>query len=443
LKFIRAIYFSSRFFTLLGIIVSLFVISFFLAFLLPICKALFVLLIGLLMADFLILFSSQKGVQAQRICPERLSNGDENLIKIVLRSFFRRPVFVNVIDEIPHQFQVRTMSFDLLLEPGRDTTIEYHLRPLKRGEYEFGNVNVFVTTLLGLASRRIVSFSTKTVPVFPSFIQMHKYELLAISNKLVNTGIKHIRRIGQNLEFEQIRKYVAGDDVRAINWKATARKSEFMVNNFQDERSQQVYSLIDKGRVMQMPFNGLSLLDYAINSCLVISNIAVKKSDLAGLVTFQDKVNTVLRASKVNKQISTILEVLYNQKTSFRESDFSSLYSTIRVRISQRSLLFLYTNFETLFSLQRQLPFLKKIAQRHLLVVIFFENTEMNTLIETSASTIESVYYKAVAEKFSLEKKMIVKELQKNGIQAMLTTPEKLSINTINKYLELKARNMV
>jgi uncharacterized protein (DUF58 family) len=93
--------------------------------------------------------------------------------------------------------------------------------------------------------------------------------------------------------------------------------------------------------------------------------------------------------------------------------------------------------------LQRQLPFLKKIAQRHLLVVIFFENTEMKILIETSASTIESVYYKAVAEKFSLEKKMIVKELQKNGIQAMLTTPEKLSINTINKYLELKARNMI
>jgi uncharacterized protein (DUF58 family) len=216
-----------------------------------------------------------------------------------------------------------------------------------------------------------------------------------------------------------------------------------MVNNFQDERSQQVYSLVDKGRVMQMPFNGLSLLDYAINSSLVISNIAIKKNDRAGLITFQDKVNTVLPASKVNKQITTLLEVLYNQKTSFRESDFSSLYSAIRLRISQRSLLFLYTNFETLFSLQRQLPYLKKIAQRHLLVVVFFENTEMKILIENNASTIESVYYKAVAEKFSLEKKLIVKELQKNGIQALLTPPEKLTINSINKYLELKARNMI
>ena len=335
------------------------------------------------------------------------------------------------------------MSFDLLLKARENTVIQYNLRPVKRGEYEFGNVNIFVSTVIGLLSRRVVSSASSTVPVFPSFIQMHTYELLAISNKLVDMGIKRIRRIGQNSEFEQIKKYVAGDDIRTINWKATARKSEFMVNNFQDERSQQIYSLIDKGRVMQMPFNGLSLLDYAINASLVISNIAIKKSDRAGLITFQDKVNAVLPASKVNKQISTVLEVLYNQRTSFRESDFSSLYSTIRIRISQRSLLFLYTNFETLFSLQRQLPFLKKMAQRHLLVVVFFENTEMKSLIETNASNLQAVYYKAVAVKFSLEKKMIVRELQKNGIQALLTPPDKLTINAVNKYLELKARNMI
>jgi uncharacterized protein (DUF58 family) len=443
LKFINALYFSSRFFSIVGLLVSLFVTSFFITLLLPVSKGLLFLFIGAFTVDLLILFSAPKGVEGKRICGERLSNGDQNSITISLKSFFKFPVSINVIDEIPHQFQVRTMSFDLLLKARENTVIQYNLRPVKRGEYEFGNVNIFVSTVIGLLSRRVVSSASSTVPVFPSFIQMHTYELLAISNKLVDTGIKRIRRIGQNSEFEQIKKYVAGDDIRTINWKATARKSEFMVNNFQDERSQQIYSVIDKGRVMQMPFNGLSLLDYAINASLVISNIAIKKSDRAGLITFQDKVNTVLPASKVNKQISTILEVLYNQRTSFRESDFSSLYSTIRVRISQRSLLFLYTNFETLFSLQRQLPFLKKIAQRHLLVVVFFENTEIKSLIDTSASNLQSVYYKAVAEKFSLEKKMIVRELQKNGIQALLTPPDKLTINAINKYLELKARNMI
>ena len=443
MKFIRALYFSDRFFTLAASIAALFIVSFFIEILFPFAKITFLLLVGTTLADIAILFSSRQGIKATRHCPERLSNGDENQIHISLQSFFRIPVTAAVIDEIPHQFQVRDLNFVISLSAGDTQQINYSLRPVKRGEYDFGGINLLVSSILGLATRRIIAPENKLVPVYPSFLQMRKYELLAISNNLTNTGIKRIRRIGQNLEFEQIKKYTAGDDIRSINWKATARKADLMVNNFQDERSQQVYSLIDKGRVMKMPFNGMSLLDYAINASLVISNIAIKKSDKAGLITFQDKIGTLLSASRINKQMSNIMDILYNQKTAYRESDFSVLYATIRRRITQRSLLLLFTNFETNYSLQRQLPYLKNLAHQHLLVVIFFENTEMKTLIEKRSTDLESIYYKAVAEKFSYEKKLIVKELRKNGIQALLTTPEKLTVNTINKYLELKARNLI
>lgn len=443
MKFIRALYFSDRFFTLAASIAAFFIVSFFIEILFPFAKITFLLLIGATLADIAILFSSRQGIKAIRHCPERLSNGDENQIHILLQSFFRIPVTAAVIDEIPHQFQVRDLNFVIRLSAGDAQQINYSLRPVKRGEYDFGGINLLVSSILGLATRRIIAPENKIVPVYPSFLQMRKYELLAISNNLTNTGIKRIRRIGQNLEFEQIKKYTAGDDIRSINWKATARKADLMVNNFQDERSQQVYSLIDKGRVMKMPFNGMSLLDYAINASLVISNIAIKKSDKAGLITFQDKIGTLLSASRINKQMSNIMDILYNQKTAYRESDFSVLYATIRRRITQRSLLLLFTNFETNYSLQRQLPYLKNLAHQHLLVVIFFENTEMKTLIEKRSTDLESIYYKAVAEKFSYEKKLIVKELRKNGIQALLTTPEKLTVNTINKYLELKARNLI
>ena len=139
---------------------------------------------------------------------------------------------------------------------------------------------------------------------------MRKYELMAISNRLVELGIKKIRKIGHNLEMESIKEYVVGDDYRTINWKATARKGELMVNNYQDEKSQQVYSLVDKSRVMQMPFEGMSLLDYAINASLVISNIAVKKEDKAGLITFQHKIGTLLPASSRNNQVQLIMQAL-------------------------------------------------------------------------------------------------------------------------------------
>jgi uncharacterized protein (DUF58 family) len=251
------------------------------------------------------------------------------------------------------------------------------------------------------------------------------------------------RRIGHNLEFEQIKEYVAGDEYRTINWRATARKQHLMVNHYQDERSQQVYSLIDKGRVMQMPFEGLSLLDYAINASLVISNIAIKKSDKAGLLTFQDKISTLLPASRTNNQMNRILQVLYNQKTAYRETDYSIVYSYVRKKITQRSLLLLYTNFESIYSMQRQLPFLLKLAKQHLLVVIFFENTEMRSLIDEEASDLREVYHKTIAEKFNYERKLIIKELKKYGIQAILTAPKDLTVNTINKYLELKARGLI
>jgi len=304
-------------------------------------------------------------------------------------------------------------------------------------------VNVFASTPIGLFRRRYKLGQKTTVPVYPSYIQMRKYELLAISDKLVEAGIKKIRRIGHNMEFELIKEYVSGDDFRTINWKATARKTSLMVNHYQDERSQQVYSLIDKGRIMQMPFNGMSLLDYAINASLVISNVAIRKSDKAGLITFQDKIGSTLAAGKQGKQMMQIMEVLYNQKTAFRESDFSVLFTHVRRKITQRSLLLLFTNFESIYGLHRQLPFIKKLARQHLVVVIFFENTEITGMVAKPSKTLRQIYYKTVAEKFIYEKKLIVKELTKNGIQALLTSPERLTVDTINKYLELKARGMI
>lgn len=194
---------------------------------------------------------------------------------------------------------------------------------------------------------------------------------------------------------------------------------------------------------MQMPFNGMSLLDYAINASLVISNIAIRKSDKAGIITFQDKIGSTLAAGKQGKQMTQIMEVLYNQKTAFRESDFSLLFTHVRRRITQRSLLLLFTNFESIFGLQRQLPFIRRLAHQHLVVVIFFENTEIARIAEEPARSLRDIYHKTIAEKFRYEKKLIVKELSRAGVQALLTSPERLTVDTINKYLELKARGMI
>ncbi len=443
IQFFKQLYFTNRLFLFIGGIVALFIVSFFFDFLVVLPKLLFFSLVGTVVVDCIRLFRVRKGVDGARVTPEKLSNGDQNELLIELTNFYTFPILLDIIDEIPHQFQVRDHHHSLSMKSGEKETLAYYLRPVKRGEYSFGALNVFASSNIGLVKRRFRFSENKMVPVYPSYLQMRQYELIAISNRLVDLGIKKIRKIGHNMEMESIKEYVPGDDYRTINWKATARKAELMVNNYQDEKSQQVFSLIDKSRVMQMPFEGMSLLDYAINSSLVISNIAIKKEDKAGLITFQHKVNTLLPASNRNMQMQLITKTLYSQKTAYKEADFSALYSAVKRKITQRSLLLIYTNFETLSGMERQLPYLKNLAKSHLLVVIFFQNTELDDLLNEPAKKTKAIYNKAIAEKLAYEKYLIVKELNNHAIQTILTKPQNLTVNTINKYLELKARGYI
>ncbi len=443
IHFIKSLYLSSRLFLVLGIGLVFFLLAYSYPSLLPAAQ-LYLFMVGVaFIVDVLLLYRWKAAISGKRSQPEKLSNGDVNDLYISLENNYPFETELEIIDELPFQFQLRDAVFRTKLAAQKDTRLTYQLRPTERGIYQFGTLNVFASSPLKLIKRRYRFSENTEVPVYPSFMQLHKYELLAISNRLHEYGIKKIRRIGHSMEFEQIREYVTGDDYRTINWKATARRNNFMVNQFQDERSQQVYNLIDKGRVMKMPFEGLSLLDYAINATLVMSSVALKKGDKAGLITFAENLGSLLPATNRGIQMRNIQEVLYQEKTNFLESDYSKLYVAIRRKITQRSLLLLYTNFETLSSLKRQLPFLRKIAKQHLLVVIFFENTELRQLLDSKANNLEEIYQKTIAQKFSFEKKMIVKELQKHGIQAILTAPEHLTVNSINKYLELKARGFI
>tara|TARA_R110002073_G_scaffold24309_4_gene82267 strand:+ start:6115 stop:7386 length:1272 start_codon:yes stop_codon:yes gene_type:complete len=421
----------------------LFVLSFVFPRWFVIVKLLFLVLLIFTLLDVLLLFTAKRGINGIRILPEKFSNGDQNPIRLSIENYYTFPIFIKIIDEIPVQFQVRNFNIERKLDATSKTELQYKLRPTERGEYHFGKLNMYATSVFGLIARRFSFCDDAMVPTYPSFIQLRKYNLMAISNNLHQYGIKKIRRIGHTMEFEQIKEYVLGDDLRTINWKATAKSNQLMVNQFQDEKSQPVYSVIDKGRLMKMPFDGLSLLDYAINAALVISNVAIKKHDKAGTFTFSKKVENMVVAEKRTSQMNLILEGLYNIKTDFFESDFGRLYGDVRRNITQRSLLLLYTNFETLDSLHRQLPYLKGMAKNHLLVVIFFKNTELNNLIENKAKTIQQVYDKVIAEKFAFEKRLIVNELKKYGIYSILTTPENLTLDTINKYLEIKARGLL
>ncbi len=443
MKYLRPLYISTLFWEVFIGLTATFLLAFAFPFLFGIAKIGSAITLLLVVVDLVLLFRNNEGVFARRDVTDRLSNGDPNPITIYLENRYGFKARLEVIDEIPFQFQKRDVLFEAELVPNETQLLRYELRPTKRGEYSFGAVNVLVRSPLGLMKRRFQFSQNKMVAVYPSYLQMRQYELMAISNRLTELGIKRIRRLGHSMEFEQIRPYVQGDDIRTVNWKATARRNGLMVNAFQDERSQAVYCLIDKGRVMKSPFEGLTLLDYAINATLVLSNIALLKQDKAGVITFSEVIGQILPAERKAGQMQKILETLYKQKTRYLESDYETLYSYVKTHVRQRSLLLLFTNFETVNAMRRQLPFLRRLAKTHLLIVVFFENTETSLLLKTPAENTEDIYLKTIAERFFYEKRRIVKELEQYGIQSILTAPKDLNANTVNKYLELKARGMM
>ena len=403
--------------------------------------ALFALFV-LVLADGYILYRTQ-GIQAFRRCSDRFSNGDDNEVSIRVESTYSRPLSLEIIDEIPFIFQNRDVCFRTTLQPNEGKTISYHLRPTRRGVYSFGQIRVFVTDKIGLLSRRYTCGQPQDIKVYPSYLMLHRYELLAMSDNLTELGIKRIRRVGHQTEFEQIKEYVKGDDYRTINWKASARRHELMVNVYQDERSQQIYSVIDKGRVMQQAFRGMTLLDYAINASLVLSYVAMRKEDKAGLVTFDEHFDTFVPASKQPGHMQTLLEKLYSQQTTFGETDFSALCVHLNKHVNKRSLLVLYTNFASISSMNRQLAYLQQLNRQHRLLVVFFEDADLKAYIESPARDTEDYYRHVIAEKFAFEKRLIVSTLKQNGIYSLLTTPENLSIDVINKYLEMKSRQLL
>ncbi|HTB52462.1 MAG TPA: DUF58 domain-containing protein [Ferruginibacter sp.] len=441
-KYIGDLFVTARFYILVGICIVLFIISFFYPQVVQIPRIVWYVILILFAIDYIFLFIASRSPLAKRIMGERFSNGDENKIVLQITNTMPFDVRVEVIDELPAQLQKRDWIQKENFAPNQQKNIDYSIYPTERGEYYFGNIILYVKSKVGLVMRRHTIVAETMVPVYPSFMQLRKYELLS-NTTMLEYGNKRMRKIGHSMEFEQIKEYVSGDDIRTINWKASARKSSLMINNYTDEKSQQVYCIIDKGRLMKMPFANLSLLDYAINSTLVLSNVCLQKQDKVGLITFSNKIGTLLAADRKAVQRASILQLLYNQETAFLESDYEMLYMQLRNRIKQRSLLILFTNFESLSGLKRQLPYLRSIAKHHLLLVVFFENTELKQLSAVDAADLEEVYVKAIAEKFAFEKRLIVKELLKHGILSVLTTPENLTVNAVNKYLELKARQAI
>ncbi len=440
---LKNVYLNSRFYVVIGLVIGLFVLSHSFPRLFSVAQIMIYILLAVLTVEYFIIKRISESFELDRILAEYLSLHDNQSIDYQISYNGNIPAKLILIDELPEQLQIRNFERRVKFSHSAKTKISFNIRPSERGKYVFGRSIIYVFLVFpGLISYRKNFDNNQEIAVVPSIIQMKKYELLTLAKTATQIGIKKVRQIGENDEFEHIRGYQQGDNIKSINWKATSRRNELMVNQYQNSRSQQVYCVIDKGRSMKQPFDNLTLLDYAINTSLVISNIVLKKYDKMGLISFSHTFESFVKAENKPHQLGLLSDYLYHQKTDFKESNFNELYKVIRNKVSQRSILLLFTNFENSNDLERNIAYLQGLNKRHLLIVILFQNTALKAASEARASDVSEVYIQTFARSTMLEKKKMVNKMSRLGIQTILTEPSKLSVNILNKYLEIKAKRM-
>lgn len=433
---------TPRFFLLLAALAVVSVVGFYWPLFFTLSKAGVGLLALALALDTLWLFALVR-LSGQRHCATRFSNAEDNAVSLRVENEGRSRLWLTVCDELPPQFRFHDAVFRLTLRAGRGKTVRYVLHPTERGMYAFGHILVYARTALGLAERKLKLGQQMAVKVYPAFDHLERYALTATNDNLLQPGQQRIRRAGNTTEFDQIKDYVAGDDYRTLNWKASARAGRWMVNTYSDERSQPIWCVIDKGRVMQRTFAHVTLLDYAINATLALAYAALRRYDMPGLVTFDARVDGTIAPARRPDQLPQFLEKLYDQQVRYAESDYSALAVHISRCARRRSLIILFTDFTTRESLLRQLPYLRRLSQRHCLLVVFFDDEEVDALAEADARTMSALRLKALAADFALSKRNLVAELRQCGIYALLTTPRRLTTDALNKYLELKRRQAI
>ncbi|MFV0215428.1 DUF58 domain-containing protein [Empedobacter falsenii] len=288
MKFFKSLFLTNRFFYAGFFVAFCYVIAFFLSPIFLVAKMVTLLFIVSVILEIFLVFLPKNSLEISRKYPERFSNGDENELELSVTNNYQFSLNVRIIEEFPLQLQLREFELKKRFKSGQNTKFDFKIRATERGSYKFGSTNVFIS-IFGIIEKKIKVNEPIAIACYPSYLQFKQFQLYSTAQVQNQFGMKKIRKIGTNTEFENIKNYTTGDEYRLINWKATAKANRLMVNQFQEEKSQPVYSLIDLGRTMRMPFDGLKLVDYSINSSLVIANISLQKNEKAGLITFKKK----------------------------------------------------------------------------------------------------------------------------------------------------------
>lgn len=386
-------------------------------------------------------------VKVTRYPLQRLSIGRDNPVVLSVQSG-NRASKIRLRDYYPLEFKVSTATLEASLEANSSQELTYTLHPDSRGEFQWGNIQVRQLGPWGLAWHDRKIPASQTVAVYPDLVGLRS---LSIRLTLQNTGtMRQARRIGMGTEFAELREYGIGDDTRLIDWKATARRSRPLVRVLEPEREQTLIILLDRGRLMTAQVQGLKRFDWGLNATLSLALAGLNRGDKVGIGVFDREVTTWIPPERGQHQLSKLIERLTPIQPVLLEPDYVGAVTKLVNQQTRRALVVLITDLVDVTASAELLAALARLRPRYLPFCVTLGDPQVNQLAHTTATSQEgkqamvaATYARAVALDLLAQRQVAFAKLKQKGVLVLDAPANQISEQLVDRYLQLKARNML
>jgi uncharacterized protein (DUF58 family) len=346
-------------------------------------------------------------------------------------------------DGYPPEFDANPADFHTALAPMSRSTMHYEFTARQRGAFMLREVYMQVRSRLGFWNRYLNYPVETAIHIYPDMKQLAEYAILARTNRLSQMGVRRTRRVGQDNEFERLRDYTPDDVYKHIHWRSTARRSKLTVKEFQANQSQRIVFLVDCGRMMTNEAAGISLLDHALNSMLMLSYVALKQGDSVGLVCFSDQIHRFVPLRGGMRQMNQLLHASFDRFPRLVESRFDEAFLYFSARCRKRSLLVLLTNLIDEVNSNQIQQYLRSIVGRHLPLAVLLRDHALFDAAEETPVDDRSLYRAAAAAEILTWRQQVLADLSAAGVLSLDLFPEELTAPLVNRYLDIKARHLL
>ncbi|MCA9213514.1 MAG: DUF58 domain-containing protein [Planctomycetales bacterium] len=381
--------------------------------------------------------------QVERTCQRVASLGKKHTVELFVSNLSTKEIAVVIRDGVPEEFEITPPQFDVSLRPRSRMVFHYDLRSSRRGAFDIDGVHIRTRSRFGCWYRLVKIPILTDVHVYPDMKQLSEYALLARTNRLSLLGVRRTRRVGQDNDFERLRDYTLDDNYKNIDWRSTARRNKLTVKDFQTSQSQRIIFLVDSGRMMTNISSGVTLLDHALNSMLMLSYIALERGDSVGLITFSHQIHSFVPARSGRSHMNQLLHASFDRFPELVESRYDEAFLHLNSHCRKRSLVILITNIIDEVNSQQIQRHLSAITKRHLPIGVFLRDRQLFDAVNLPSEASTDLYRSGAAAEILSWRRQVISDLEHRGVLSLDVFSEALTAPLINKYLEIKARNML